>query len=213
MNIEAWLAGKQPNPFGKVPRFPNSWAGPHSFCCNVSTAIGIEPYGPIWDQIQDFCKTENPQSHISRKHLDEDPEVTARAPCNVFEPLVRCERVKLVSDSSPCAGFWTSGNPKDCQATTLVFSCRLPRIRKNRNCMGWSQQGLRATYLIPGCVGREVKLGYEGSAGGGAGASVWKSGIQKYDKYRTIKTRIHFARSWLVGQIDTSSCPPCSRHM
>ena len=32
-----------------------------------------------------------------------------------------------------------------------------------------------ATYLIPGCVGRGVKLGSENSSGGGAGG-VWKSG-------------------------------------
>ena len=46
----------------------------------------------------------------------------------------------------------------------------------------WSQQGLLATYLIPGCVGRGVRLGSESSSGaggsGGFGASggVWKSG-------------------------------------
>ena len=33
-----------------------------------------------------------------------------------------------------------------------------------------------ATYLIPGCVGREVRLGSENSSGGGAGGGVWKSG-------------------------------------
>ena len=32
-----------------------------------------------------------------------------------------------------------------------------------------------ATYLIPGCVGREVRMGSESSSGGGAGG-VWKSG-------------------------------------
>ena len=37
-----------------------------------------------------------------------------------------------------------------------------------------SQQGALATYLIPGCVGRGVRLGSENSSGGGAGA--WKSG-------------------------------------
>ena len=38
-----------------------------------------------------------------------------------------------------------------------------------------------ATYLIPGCVGRGVRLGSEGSSvggggGGGGGVGVWKSG-------------------------------------
>ena len=33
-----------------------------------------------------------------------------------------------------------------------------------------------ATYLIPGCVGRGVRLGFEGSSvGGGGGGGVWKS--------------------------------------
>ena len=31
-------------------------------------------------------------------------------------------------------------------------------------------------YLIPGCVGRGVRLGSESSSGGGAGGGVWKSG-------------------------------------
>ena len=34
-----------------------------------------------------------------------------------------------------------------------------------------------ATYLIPGCVGRGVRLGSESSSGaGGGGGGVWKSG-------------------------------------
>ena len=34
-----------------------------------------------------------------------------------------------------------------------------------------------ATYLIPGCVGRGVRLGSENSSGAGAaGGGVWKSG-------------------------------------
>ena len=37
-----------------------------------------------------------------------------------------------------------------------------------------SQQGLLATYLIPGCVGRGVRLGSESLSGGAGG--VWKSG-------------------------------------
>ena len=38
------------------------------------------------------------------------------------------------------------------------------------------QQGLLATYLIPGCVGRRVKLGSENSSSAGADDVVWKSG-------------------------------------
>ena len=33
-----------------------------------------------------------------------------------------------------------------------------------------------ATYLIPGCVGREVRLGSENSSGAGGAGNVWKSG-------------------------------------
>ena len=33
-----------------------------------------------------------------------------------------------------------------------------------------------ATYLIPGCVGRGVRLGSESSSGAGGGGGVWKSG-------------------------------------
>ena len=32
-----------------------------------------------------------------------------------------------------------------------------------------------ATHLIPGCIGRGVRLGSENSSGGAAGAGVWKS--------------------------------------
>ena len=42
-----------------------------------------------------------------------------------------------------------------------------------------SQQGLLATYLIPGCIGRGFRLGSESSSGGasgGAGGGIWKSG-------------------------------------
>ena len=39
----------------------------------------------------------------------------------------------------------------------------------------WSQQGLLATFLVPGCVGRMVRLGSESSSGAGGG--VWKSGF------------------------------------
>ena len=33
------------------------------------------------------------------------------------------------------------------------------------------------TYLIPGCVGRGVRLGSESSSGGAGAGGVWKSGI------------------------------------
>ena len=42
-----------------------------------------------------------------------------------------------------------------------------------------------ATYLIPGCVGRGVRLGSEGSSvGGGGGGGVWKFGVQKIKKIK-----------------------------
>ena len=47
------------------------------------------------------------------------------------------------------------------------------RMLEGPQCLPWSQQGLLATYLIPGCVGRGVRLGSESSSGGGG---VWKSG-------------------------------------
>ena len=55
-----------------------------------------------------------------------------------------------------------------------------------------------ATYLIPGCVGRGVRLGSEGSSVGGGGGGgvggggVWKSGdleIQKFGDLGTWKSR------------------------
>ena len=45
-----------------------------------------------------------------------------------------------------------------------------------------------ATYLIPGCVGRGVRLGSENSSGAG-GVGVWKSGNQNWsemDPYGSI---------------------------
>ena len=40
-----------------------------------------------------------------------------------------------------------------------------------------------ATYLIPGCVGRGVRLGSENSSGAGVGAGVvWKSGNQNWSE-------------------------------
>ena len=49
--------------------------------------------------------------------------------------------------------------------TALCQSMLGERCRKS------SQQGHLVTYLIPGCVGRGVRLGSESSSGG-----VWKSG-------------------------------------
>ena len=46
---------------------------------------------------------------------------------------------------------------------------------------------LLALYLIPGCVGRGVRLGSEGSSVGGGGGGVWKFGIQKMEKIKIIK--------------------------
>ena len=60
-----------------------------------------------------------------------------------------------------------------------------------------------ATYLIPGCVGRGVKLGSEGSSvggGGGVGGSgVWKLGVQKMGKIKTLKIQIRSAQN--VGKV------------
>ena len=39
-----------------------------------------------------------------------------------------------------------------------------------------SHQGLLATYLIPGCVGRGVRLGSESPSGGANAGGFWKSG-------------------------------------
>ena len=60
-----------------------------------------------------------------------------------------------------------------------------------------------ATYLIPGCVGRGVRLGSEGSSVGGGGGvdggGVWKFGVQKMEKLKTLKIQIHFAQN--VGKV------------
>ena len=53
----------------------------------------------------------------------------------------------------------------------------LPRCSYTLLYMNSSQQGLLSTYLIPGCVGRGVRLGSENLSTGGAG--VWKSGNLK----------------------------------
>ena len=54
-----------------------------------------------------------------------------------------------------------------------------------------------ATYLIPGCVGRGVRLGSEGSSGGGGG--VWKFGVQKIKKIKILKFQIRSAKN--VGKV------------
>ena len=64
------------------------------------------------------------------------------------------------------------------------------------------QQGLLATYVIPGCVGRGVKLGSESSSGGGAG-TVWKSGDQNKKSQNNIcRVNIHHAQNHVI----TTSC-------
>ena len=58
-----------------------------------------------------------------------------------------------------------------------------------------------ATYLIPGCVGRGVRLGSEGSSGGGGGVGgggVWKFGVQKMEK-KNLKIQIRSAQN--VGKV------------
>ena len=58
-----------------------------------------------------------------------------------------------------------------------------------------------ATYLIPGCVGRGVRLGSEGSSGGGGGGGggVWKFGVQKMEKIKVLKNQIRSAQN--VGKV------------
>ena len=62
-----------------------------------------------------------------------------------------------------------------------------------------------ATYLVPGCVGRGVRLGSESSSGGGGGGGgvggggVWKFGVQKMKKIKIIKIQIRSAQN--VGKV------------
>ena len=57
-----------------------------------------------------------------------------------------------------------------------------------------------AMYLIPGCVGRGVRLGSEGSSvGGGGGGGVWKFGVQKMEKIKILKIQIRSAQN--VGKV------------
>ena len=57
------------------------------------------------------------------------------------------------------------------------------------------------TYLIPGCVGRGVRLGSESSSGGGGGGGggVWKFGVQKIKKIKFLKIQIRSAQN--VGKV------------
>ena len=113
------------------------------------------------------------------------------------------------------------GNRKQKVAEDLVTRDMLPSEQR-------LQQWLLATYLIPGCLGRGVKLGSDSSSGsgsgdtsGGGGFGVWKSpnhriwesgnleiwkyGILKNQKlgnlseWTSILSRM-LARSWLVGK-------------
>ena len=71
------------------------------------------------------------------------------------------------------------------------------------NCYNMAARAL-ATYLIPGCVGRGVRLGSESSSGGGG---VWKSGnleiqkfgVQKIKKIKILKIQIRSAKN--VGKV------------
>ena len=56
---------------------------------------------------------------------------------------------------------------------------------KQANAMMMVEARALATYLIPGCVGRGVRLGSESSSGGGAG--VWKSGNLEIWKSRKLE--------------------------
>ena len=73
-----------------------------------------------------------------------------------------------------------------------------------------SQQGLLATYLIPGCVGRGVSLGSETLSGGAAGGSgnlsgnleIWESGNMESQKDLIIRMKICHAQN--VGRVLSS---------
>ena len=58
---------------------------------------------------------------------------------------------------------------------------------------------IRDRYLIPGCVGRGVRLGSEGSSVGGVGGGVWKFGVQKMKKIKNLKIQIRSAQN--VGKV------------
>ena len=61
---------------------------------------------------------------------------------------------------------------------------------------------LLAAHLIPGCVGRGVRLGSESSSGGGGGVGgggVWKFGVQKMKKIKILKIQIRSAQN--VGKV------------
>ena len=56
-----------------------------------------------------------------------------------------------------------------------------------------------ATYLIPGCVERGVRLGSEGSSGGGVWKSgnleIWEFGVQQIKKIKILKIQIRSAQN------------------
>ena len=56
-----------------------------------------------------------------------------------------------------------------------------------------------ATYLIPGCVGRGVRLGSENSSGGGDCAGVWKSGNLEIWGPGNQK-------NWIYGDLEIQKC-------
>ena len=70
-----------------------------------------------------------------------------------------------------------------------------------------------ATYSVPGCVGRGVRLGSEGSSVGGGGGvgggGVWKFGVQKMEKIKFLKIQIRSAQN--VGKVWISRKQKSSR--
>ena len=62
-----------------------------------------------------------------------------------------------------------------------------------------------ATYLIPGCVGRGVRLGSEGSSVGGGGVwksrnlEIWEFGVQQIKKIKILKIQIRSVQN--VGKV------------
>ena len=66
-----------------------------------------------------------------------------------------------------------------------------------------------ATYLVPGCVGRGVRLGSESSSGGGGGGGgVWKFGVQKIKKIKVLKIQIRSAKNVGKVWISRKKIPP-----
>ena len=79
-----------------------------------------------------------------------------------------------------------------------------PKSPNDKHCVSYIAARALATYLIPGCVGRGVRLGSEGSSVGGGGGvgggcGVWKFGVQQMEKIKILKIQIRSAQN--VGKV------------